>query len=203
MKDPARTVPIATIGGILLATLIYVAATSAISGIIPAAALATSTAPFADATGIFLGPIAAVLVAGAAAAKAIGTLGATQLGGTETWVGFQRLMGVKGIPFGVANLILGLLASAVVLATASPTLASQYGDIISAAVVLTLLIFALAAAAAARVARGLQRAAGLGAIAFCLGLIAVQPTATLILAIAATVVIALAILALKSIRRRA
>ena len=203
MKDPARSVPIATIGGILLATFIYIAATTAISGIIPAAALAASTAPFADATRIFLGPIAAVIVALAAAAKAIGTLGTTQLGGAETWIGFQRLLGVKGIPFGLANLLLGLLASAVVLATASPTLASQYGDIISAAVVLTLLVFALAAAAAVRVARGLQRLIGLASVAFCLGLIAVQPAGTLGLAVAATTVILLAILALGALRKRA
>lgn len=203
MKDPARSVPISTVGGILLATLIYIAATTAISGIIPAPALARSTAPFADATRIFLGPIAAVLVALAAAAKAIGTLGTTQLSGSETWVGFQRLLGIKGIPFGLANLLLGLLSSAVVLATASPTLAGQYGDIISAAVVLTLLVFALAAAAVVRVARGLQRAIGLGAIAFCLGLIAVQPTNILLLAIAATLIMALAILALGRVRRRA
>lgn len=203
MKDPARSVPISTVGGILLATLIYIAATTAISGIIPAPALAKSTAPFADATRIFLGPIAAVLVALAAAAKAIGTLGTTQLSGSETWVGFQRLLGVKGIPFGLANLLLGLLASAVVLATASPTLAGQYGDIISAAVVLTLLVFALAAAAVVRVGRGPQRAIGLGAVAFCLGLIAVQPPKILLLAIAATLVMALAILALGRVRMRA
>lgn len=200
MKDPARSVPIATVGGILLASLIYIAATTAISGIIPAAALATSTAPFADATRIFLGPVAATLVALAAAAKAFGTLGSTQLAGTETWIGFQRLLGIKGIPFGLANLLLGLLASAVVLATSSPTLASQYGQIISAVVVLTLLVFALAAAAAVKVGRGPQRAIGLGAVAFCLGLIAVQPTATLVLAVAAAGLIALAVLLLGTLR---
>jgi arginine:agmatine antiporter len=196
MKDPARSVPISTVGGILLATLVYIAATTAISGIIPAAALATSTAPFADATRVFLGPVAAILVALAAAAKALGTLGSTQLGGAETWVGFQRLMGVSGIPFGLANLILGLLAAAVVLATASPTLASQYGQIISAVVVLTLLVFALAAAAVVRVRSGLPRLIGLAAFAFCLGLIAVQPGSTLLLAVAASGLIALIVLLL-------
>jgi amino acid transporter len=201
MKDPARTVPIATVGGILLATLIYVSATTAISGIIPAPALATSTAPFADATRIFLGPVAAILVALAAAAKAIGTLGSTQLGGAETWVGFQRLLGVKGMPFGLANLLLGALASAVVLATASPTLAGQYGQIISAAVVLTLLVFALAAAAVVRTMRGGRRLIGFAALIFSLGLIAVQPRETLLLGITAAVGITLAVLLLRALRR--
>ncbi len=203
MKDPARTVPIATVGGILLATVIYISATTAVAGIIPAPILAKSSAPFADATRIFLGSIAAVLVALAAAAKAIGTLGSTQLGGAETWVGFQRLLGVKGMPFGVANLLLGLLASAVVLATASPTLAGQYGQIISAAVVLTLLVFALAAAAVVRTTRGMRRLVGLAAFLFCLGLIAVQPTATLLMGVAVAVAITLIVLVVRAARKPA
>lgn len=203
MKDPARSVPISTVGGILLATIVYIAATTAISGIIPAAELAASTAPFADATRIFLGPVAAILVALAAAAKALGTLGSTQLAGSETWVGFQRLLGIAGIPFGLANLILGLLAAAVVLATASPTLASQYGQIISAVVVLTLLVFALAGAAVVRVRSGLPRLTGLASVAFCLGLIAVQPRANLLLAVVAALVITLPLLLLGRLRKRA
>lgn len=202
MNDPVRSVPIATVGGILLAACIYIAATTAVSGIIPAPTLAASTAPFADATSIFLGPVAAILVALAAAAKAVGTLGSTHLGGAETWVGFQRLLGVTGIPFGLANLLLGLVASAVVLATASPTLASQYGQIISAVVVLTLLVFALAAAAVVRVRTGAPRLIGLGAIAFCLGLIAVQPGSTLLLAVAAMLVVVIAIVGLGAVRKR-
>jgi arginine:agmatine antiporter len=202
MRDPARSVPIATVGGILLATIIYISATTAISGLIPADRLATSTAPFADATSTFLGPVAAIMVALAAAAKALGTLGSTQLSGTESWLGFQRQLGIAGIPFRLANPILGLMSCAVVLATASPTLASQYGQIISAVVVLSLLVFALAGAAVARARRGLPRLVGLGAILFCLGLIAVQPTSTLLLATAAAALISLPILALHLRRRR-
>ncbi len=202
MRDPARSVPIATVGGILLATIIYISATTAISGLIPADRLATSTAPFADATGTFLGPVAAILVALAAAAKALGTLGSTQLSGTESWLGFQRQLGIAGIPFRLANPILGLMSCAVVLATASPTLASQYGQIISAVVVLALLVFALAGAAVARARHGLPRIVGLCTILFSLGLIAVQPATTLLLATAAAVVITLPILALQLKRRR-
>jgi arginine:agmatine antiporter len=191
MKDPARTVPIATVGGILIATIIYISATTAIAGIVPAKALAASTAPFADAARLFLGPVAAVLVALAAATKALGTLGSTQLAGTETWLGFQRQLGIGGIGFRLANPIIGLLSAAVILLTASPTLASQYGQIISAVVVLTLLVFALAAAAVVRARPGRPRAIALGAILFCLGLIAVQPGQTLMLALAAVALIAI------------
>jgi arginine:agmatine antiporter len=191
MKDPARSVPIATVGGILLATLVYISATTAISGILPAKALAASTAPFADATRLFLGPVAAIIVALAAAAKATGTLGTTQLSATETWLGFQRQLGIAGIPFNRTNPLIGLLAAVTILITASPTLASQYGQIIGAVVVLTLLVFALAAAAVIRVRTGPRRLVALGAILFCLGLIAVQPGTTLLLAIGAAAAIAL------------
>lgn len=190
MRDPARSVPIATVGGILVATLVYISATTAISGMLPASVLAASTAPFADATRVFLGPLAAVVVALAAAAKALGTLGATQLGGTETWLGFQRQLGVAGISFRRANPLVGLLGALVIMVTASPTLAGQFGQIISAVVVLTLLVFAIAAAAVVRVRTGPPRFVGLAAVAFCLGLIAVQPGTTLLLAVAAAVTIA-------------
>lgn len=200
MRNPARSVPIATVGGILLASLIYFSATTAISGLIPARALAVSTAPFADATRIFLGPVAAVLVALAAAAKALGTLGGTQLSGSETWAGFQRLLGIRGLSFGASNVFIGLLAAGVVLATASPTLASQYGQIISAAVVLTLLVFALAGVAAARITHGAGRFVGVGALFFCLGLIAVQPGATLGLALVTAAGVGLAVLLIRKVR---
>jgi hypothetical protein len=105
------------------------------------------------------------------------------------------------MPFGLANLLLGALASAVVLATASPTLAGQYGQIISAAVVLTLLVFALAAAAVVRTMRGGRRLIGFAALIFSLGLIAVQPRETLLLGITAAVGITLAVLLLRALRR--
>jgi arginine:agmatine antiporter len=203
MRDPVRSVPIATVGGILLAAIIYISATTAISGLIPADRLAASTAPFADATRAFLGPVAATLVAIAAAAKALGTLGSNQLSGTESWLGFQRQLGIAGIPFRIANPILGVMACAVVLVTASPTLAGQFGQIISAVVVLSLLVFALAGAAVVRVRQGFARIVGLGAILFCLGLIAVQPASTLFLAVAAAAAISLPILALHLKRRMA
>jgi basic amino acid/polyamine antiporter, APA family len=49
VKDPERTLPRATIIGTIAATALYVLATVAIMGIIPAGTLANSSAPFADA----------------------------------------------------------------------------------------------------------------------------------------------------------
>jgi len=199
MRDPETSVLIATVGGILIAMLVYVAATTAISGMIPAADLARSTAPFADATVRIIGPMAAVLVAVVAAAKALGTLGATQLGGTECWLCVQRQFKMTGVSFSVANTILGLLAAVVVWATASPTLASQYGQIIGAVVVVTLLVYGLAGIALAIARPGFARIIGLAAAAFSFGLITTQPAETLMLA--AACIIAALVPALFSIWR--
>jgi APA family basic amino acid/polyamine antiporter len=49
VKDPTRTLPRATILGTAVTTAMYVLATIAIMGVIPAATLADSNAPFADA----------------------------------------------------------------------------------------------------------------------------------------------------------
>ena len=56
VKDPKRTIPRATYLGTAVTTLIYIAATIAVMGIIPMATLSNSNAPFADAaTSIFGG----------------------------------------------------------------------------------------------------------------------------------------------------
>ena len=63
VRDPRRNVPIATIGGVLFATIVYISSTTVVSGLIPAATLAKSSAPFADAAAVILGAVAAMLVA--------------------------------------------------------------------------------------------------------------------------------------------
>ncbi len=174
IRDPHINVPVATVGGVLLATIVYLVATTVIAGMIPADVLAQSTAPFADATVLIIGPVAAALVAVAAAMKASGTLGASLLGGAESWLCVQRQLRVPGVSFATANLVGGILAAGVVWATASPTLGGQYGVLISVVVVLTLLIYGLAGLALARVRAGLARWVGLAAAAFSFGLVATQ-----------------------------
>jgi APA family basic amino acid/polyamine antiporter len=49
VRDPKRTIPRASILGTVVTTLVYIVATVAIVGIIPAARLADSTSPFAEA----------------------------------------------------------------------------------------------------------------------------------------------------------
>src|ERR1700691_1087955 len=75
VENPRRNVAIATFGGVLIAALVYVASCTVLMGIIPAADLARSNAPFADAVQVMLGPLAAGMIALAALIKATGTLG--------------------------------------------------------------------------------------------------------------------------------
>jgi len=74
VRDPARTIPRATIIGTLMAAAIYLLATVGVMGILPAGELAGSTAPFADAGRLIWGPSAGFLIAGGAAISAFGAL---------------------------------------------------------------------------------------------------------------------------------
>ncbi|WP_067461348.1 amino acid permease [Actinomadura macra] len=71
---PERTIPRATIAGTAVTALVYILGTVAVLGLVPAAALATSTAPFADAADAAFGGWAADLVAAGAAISAFGAL---------------------------------------------------------------------------------------------------------------------------------
>ena len=74
VENPERNVPIATIAGVLIAALIYIAASIVIFGLAPAADIAASNAPFALAAAKMMGPVAGPLVALCGGLKALGTL---------------------------------------------------------------------------------------------------------------------------------
>lgn len=164
VRDPKRTIPIAALGGVGLASVIYVAAMAAIMGIVPAGELAASTAPFALAAQRTLGPVLAAAVAVCALVKASGTLAGWTLVGGETlrsaadegvipaWFG---KVNADGTP--VRSLVaLGFVMSALALATLQPTLARQFGVLINASAVLTLCVYLLCAGALWRFAAALS-----------------------------------------------
>lgn len=116
VKNPEKTIPRATLAGISVAALLYIASTIGVMGIISPGELQKSAAPFADAAGLAWGNWASLLVAGGAAVACFGALnGWILLQGQLPMAAareklfpssFQRLSS-KGIP------VLGLLIASV------------------------------------------------------------------------------------------
>jgi arginine:agmatine antiporter len=158
VDNPARNVPIATIGGVLLAALVYIASCSVIMGLIPADLMRNSNAPFADAVKLMFGPVAGALIAVAALIKSIGTLGGWILMTAQTGKAaaehalFPQIFArtdAQGVP--VRNLLwMAVLMSAVVFATISPTLGQQFGRLIEVSTILCLLMYIYACMALVR-----------------------------------------------------
>lgn len=161
VENPSRNVPIATIGGVLIAAVVYICACSAIMGLLPAAQLAGSTAPFADAVSVMFGRVTGGLIALAAMTKSIGTLGGWVLMTAQTAKAaadrslFPRLFGRadgQGVPvFGL--LFMAALMTGIVFATVSPTLGEQFGKLIAISTILCLLVYVYACLALLRYQR--------------------------------------------------
>ncbi len=161
VQNPSRDIPIAALGGIAIATIVYVAACVAVQGVIPPAELAKSTAPFADVVSRLAGPVAGVLVAIFAVVKTSGTLAGWILVTAETAragaaVGYFPRLLTETDPAVIPKrglIVTGILMSVVALATASPTLAKQLNILIGATVATTMLAYVLCCAALFREAR--------------------------------------------------
>lgn len=158
VRDPIRNVPRATILGVLGAAALYIAATSAIMGILPATALAGSSAPFADAARTTIGAAVGVAIAVCIFLRTGGCLTGWVLVTAETSRGaadqgvfppaFRTRPGERASP--VNLLCAGVLMTAFVLATASPTLGQQFSTIINAVSLLCLYAYILPALSLAR-----------------------------------------------------
>jgi arginine:agmatine antiporter len=202
VDNPRRNVPLATLGGVAVAAIVYISSCTVIMGLIPAGLLATSTAPFADAVRIMLGPVAGACVALTALIKATGTLGGWILLSAQTGkAGADR--GVlpaifgrtdrRGVP--VLNLVVvAAITTGIAFATVSPTLGEHFGKLIEVSVILCLLVYVYACLAVWHYARSpaLEPAARAGlrryqpaafiAMLFCLGVIVRSDTQLLALA---------------------
>ena len=74
VKNPERNIARATISGVLITALVYILSNLAVTGVVPAAQLANSTAPYADAAQIMFGPVGAILVAIGAVISCFGAI---------------------------------------------------------------------------------------------------------------------------------
>ncbi|RAK58949.1 amino acid permease [Phenylobacterium hankyongense] len=167
LDDPKRNLPIAAVGGVALASVVYAAATAAVMGVIPAVELARSTAPFADVVSRLVGPLAGGLVAACALAKTLGTLGgwilvtaeAARSGAASGYLPKALLAENARLPVrGV--LLTGALMSMVALVTLSPTLTKQFNALINVAVLANMAMYFLCSLALLRFAGALERPAG-------------------------------------------
>jgi APA family basic amino acid/polyamine antiporter len=90
VRNPTRTIPLATIIGVLIASAVYIMVTVVAIGVLPSAELAASSAPLADVASLMWGSWAGSAVALGAIIATIGTLN-----------GFTLLCGQ--VPYGAAT----------------------------------------------------------------------------------------------------
>jgi len=152
---------------------------------VPAAQLAASSAPFADASRVLLGNVGAGFVAAAALVKTVGTLSgwilmAGETGRAAALQGFlPRALGrldASGAP-ATALACAAAFTCVMALATKSPTLAQQFERLVDVSVLASLIVYSYALVGLLRrhanTPPGAQRtgfaaqACALGGLAFC------------------------------------
>jgi arginine:agmatine antiporter len=188
VDKPERNVPIATIAGVLIAALIYIAASIVIFGLAPAADIASSNAPFALAAAKMMGPMAGPLVALCGGLKALGTL--------TGWVLMSAQVSRAAADHGllpqifartragdtpVAGLLIaGIIGTVIILMTIAPTLNKQFGLMAEASTLFALLTYLGACAAALKYRIAREKTLALVGAVFCVFVIAWSTTPVLI-----------------------
>ncbi|PHM37263.1 putative cadaverine/lysine antiporter [Xenorhabdus mauleonii] len=162
VKNPKRNVPIATIGGVLIAAVCYVLSSSVIMGMIPNEALKISSSPFGDAARLALGDTAGAVVAFCAAAGCLGSLGGWTLLAGQTakaaaddglFPSIFAKVNKEGTPV-AGLLILGILMTIFQLSSISPNAAKEFGLVSSVSVIFTLIPYLYTCAALLLIGHG-------------------------------------------------
>jgi APA family basic amino acid/polyamine antiporter len=144
VKDPGRTIPLATMAGTTLTALIYIAISVVPMLLIPQAELAASNAPFADLFGRFLGGGSAQLLAVFVIISGLGALNGWTLVVGEVTMNFAKH---GSFPRGLAKVnskdaptrafvLTGVVASLMLLANYNATLVESFtrlSNVVSAA----------------------------------------------------------------------
>jgi arginine:agmatine antiporter len=177
VRNPEKDVALATIGGVIFASIVYISACTAVTGVLNNSELAKSTAPFADVVARMWGPAIGILIAACAAAKATGAVGGWILVTTETAETaaesrlFPRffLRSDLSKPPRLNLAITFVLMVGVVLLTLNPSVDKQFNTIILIAVLLSCLVYALSCVALLRTpgARPGERMLAVVGLVFC------------------------------------
>jgi APA family basic amino acid/polyamine antiporter len=158
VKDPARTIPRATLIGTLAVGLIYLAASSAVFLLLPAEVATRSAAPFADLVGAYWGPTASLLVVFFAAISCLGALNGWVLLQGEVPLSLARRgvfpqwfgkVNSRGMPVR-AQLLSSGLSIALVAANYTKGLTDLFARMALIATVATLVLYLIAALSALR-----------------------------------------------------
>ncbi len=193
VRDPDRNVPLATIGGIVIAGVIYLVSSVLMMGIVPVERLAASGAPFAMVAGEMFGAWAIPVIAAAAALKATGTLGGWMLVSGESGARaahrgflpaiFGRMRGNGSAGWGLFIIAAGM--TAIAFFTLAPTVSTQFETIIN--MVVTLVVMAYIAAGLSLLlgtpehpSGTRERVLGMGALVACGLLVYSTPVDTLV-----------------------
>ena len=159
IENPKRNIPLATLSGLAISAVVYLLSCTVIMGIIPNAQLRTSHAPFAEAARMVVGTTGMVIIGLCAILKSVGALGGWMLlvGQSAKAAAsdgmFPAVFGRlnrRGVP-GQGLVIVGVLMTIVLFATASPTIAGQFSRIIDIAVILAVIPYIYASVAVVKV----------------------------------------------------
>jgi len=177
VRDPARTIPRALIGGTLFVAILYLVASTAVQLILPAATIALSPAPFADAIAAVWGGGFAIFVALAIAIAAFGCLNGLILGTGELGyaMGLRRDLPAAmawtwrgNTPVG-AQVVGSLLAVLLIAANSDQSSAKLFTFIILLSTAAVLVVYLAGALSAWRLSRTLPgRATTIVALLFIL-----------------------------------
>jgi arginine:agmatine antiporter len=163
VRDPARNVGRASLIGVIVVAALYIGACSVLMGILPADALARSSAPFAQAGQTVLGLGLAGVIAVCALLRAQGCLtgwvlvtSETSRSGADAGVFpsvFRTRPGERASA--VSLLAVGGLMSVLAVGTASPSLGQQFATLADISVLNSLYSYALAGGSLVRLSGGL------------------------------------------------
>ncbi|AFJ45187.1 cadaverine/lysine antiporter [Shimwellia blattae] len=205
VKNPKRTVPLATLLGTAFAGIVYILATQVMSGMFPASVMAVTGAPFASSAAMMVGNWAAPVVSAFTAFACLAALGswmmmvgqagvrAAQDGNFPKIYGETDSHGVprKGIILSAIKMSL-LMAAMTFMASSGSRSADIFGDLIGIAVLLTMLPYfyscvALIRLEGARLKHVLSLLASLMGCLFCFvalsGAESIKLTATFIISL--------------------
>lgn len=180
IDNPKRNVPLATVIGLIVSTVIYIACCTVMMGLLPNAELRVSGAPFADAARVMLGNWAAVAISLAAILKAAGALvGWILIVAQSSQAAAQD--GMFATSFAVTNehgmpvrnlVITGVLMTLMLVFTTSPDIATQFATITNATVVLMALPYIYSVVAMWRLNRTLELTPAMRRFLIVVGLLA-------------------------------